>query len=126
VVGRLQAKLRPVFGASAEHEMLLLTGSGTAAMEMAISSVIPEGKKILIVTNGAFGDRLDEIAALHGIARVVIRSPWGSLPDPLAVARALDSDPDIAGAAMIHHETSVGLLNPVREIGRICAAHGTT
>jgi 2-aminoethylphosphonate-pyruvate transaminase len=126
VVGRLQAKLRPVFGASAEHEMLLLTGSGTAAMEMAISSVIPEGKKILVVSNGAFGDRLDEIAALHGIGRVVLRYPWGTLPDPADVARALASDPDIAGAAMIHHETSVGLLNPVREIGRLCHQRGVT
>jgi len=126
VVGRLQAKLRPVFGASPEHEMLLITGSGTAAMEMAISSVIPEGKKILVVSNGAFGDRLDEIAALHGIGRVVLRYPWGSLPDPADVAQALASDPDIAGAALIHHETSVGLLNPVREIGRLCHQHGVT
>jgi 2-aminoethylphosphonate-pyruvate transaminase len=126
VVGRLQAKLRPVFGASPEHEMLLLTGSGTAAMEMAISSVIPEGKKILVVSNGAFGDRLDEIAALHGIGRVVLRYPWGELPDAAAVGRALASDPEIAGAALIHHETSVGLLNPVREIGRLCHEHGVT
>jgi 2-aminoethylphosphonate-pyruvate transaminase len=126
VVGRLQAKLRPVFGASPEHEMLLLTGSGTAAMEMAIASVIPEGKKILVVSNGAFGDRLDEIAALHGIGRVVLRYPWGVLPDPADVAQALASDPDIAGAALIHHETSVGLLNPVREIGRLCHQHGVT
>jgi 2-aminoethylphosphonate-pyruvate transaminase len=126
VVGRLQSKLRPVFGASAEHEMLLLTGSGTAAMEMAISSAIPEGKKILVVSNGAFGDRLDEIAALHGIGRVVLRYPWGELPDTAAVARALAGDPDIAGAALIHHETSVGLLNPVREIGRLCHARGVT
>ena len=124
VVGRLQAKLRPVFGASPEHEMLLLTGSGTAAMEMAISSVIPAGKKILVVSNGAFGDRLDEIAALHGIGRVVLRYPWGELPDAAAVGRALAGDPDIAGAALIHHETSVGLLNPVREIGRLCRARG--
>jgi 2-aminoethylphosphonate-pyruvate transaminase len=126
VVSRLQAKLRPVFGASPEHEMLLLTGSGTAAMEMAISSVIPAGKKILVVTNGAFGDRLEEIAALHQIPRVTLRYRWGELPDPSDVARALEADPQIAGAVMIHHETSVGLLNPVRDIGRICHARGVT
>jgi 2-aminoethylphosphonate-pyruvate transaminase len=126
VVERVQAKLRPVFGASPEHETLLLTGSGTAAMEMAISSVVPPGKKILVVTNGAFGDRLEEIAALHGIERVTLRYHWGSLPSPRDVARALDSDPDIAAAAMIHHETSVGILNPVGDVGRLCGARGVT
>jgi 2-aminoethylphosphonate-pyruvate transaminase len=126
VVSRLQAKLRPVFGASPAHEMLLITGSGTAAMEMAIASVIPEGKKILVVSNGAFGDRLDEIAALHGMARVVLRYPWGTLPDPADVAQALAGDADIAGLALIHHETSVGLVNPVREIGRLCHQRGVT
>jgi 2-aminoethylphosphonate-pyruvate transaminase len=126
VVGRLQDKLRTVFHASPEHETLLITGSGTAAMEMSISSVVPPGKKILIIANGAFGDRLDEIAALHGIERVTIRYPWGTLPNPRDVARALDSDPDIAAAAMIHHETSVGLLNPVGDVGRLCRARGVT
>jgi 2-aminoethylphosphonate-pyruvate transaminase len=126
VVGRLQSKLRPVFGASPEHEMLLLTGSGTAAMEMAITSVVPAGKKVLVVANGAFGERLDEIAALHGIPRMALRYPWGQLPVPRDVARALEADPEIAAVAMIHHETSVGLLNPVGEIGRLCRARGVT
>ncbi|HVU51096.1 MAG TPA: aminotransferase class V-fold PLP-dependent enzyme [Polyangia bacterium] len=126
VVARLQDKLRPVFGASPAHETLLITGSGTAAMEMAISSAIPPGKKLLVVANGAFGERLDEIAQLHGIERVVLRYPWGELPDPRDVARALEADGEIAGAVMIQHETSVGLLNPVGEIGRLCRARGVT
>ncbi|HEY6477843.1 MAG TPA: aminotransferase class V-fold PLP-dependent enzyme [Polyangia bacterium] len=126
VVERLQEKLRPVFGASPAHEMILLTGSGTSAMEMAIASVVPPGKKILVIANGAFGDRLDEIAALHGIPRVTLRYAWGELPNARDVARALESDPDIAAAALIHHETSVGLMNPVGEIGRLCRQHGVT
>jgi 2-aminoethylphosphonate-pyruvate transaminase len=126
VVERLQQKLRPVFGASPGHEMLLITGSGTAAMEMSISSVVPPGKKLLVIANGAFGDRLDEIAVLHGIDRVMLRYPWGTLPSPRDVARALEADPDIAAAAMIHHETSIGLLNPVGDIGRLCRARGVT
>jgi 2-aminoethylphosphonate-pyruvate transaminase len=126
VVERLQQKLRPAFGASPAHEMLLLTGSGTAAMEMAISSVVAPGKKLLVVANGAFGDRLDEIAALHGIPRVTLRSAWGELPSVPEVARALEGDPEIAAVAMIQHETSVGLLNPVGEIGRLCRARGVT
>jgi 2-aminoethylphosphonate-pyruvate transaminase len=106
--------------------MLLLTGSGTAAMEMAISSVVPAGKKLLVIANGAFGERLDEIAALHGIPRVVLRYAWGELPSGRDVARALEADPDIAAAVMIHHETSVGILNPVGEVGRLCHARGVT
>jgi 2-aminoethylphosphonate-pyruvate transaminase len=126
VVERLQTKLRPVFGATPAHEMLLLTGSGTAAMEMAISSVVPDGKKLLVVSNGAFGERLDEIAALHHIPRVVLRHPWGETPSVRDVARALEADADIAAVVMIHHETSVGLLNPVGDIGRLCHGHGVT
>src|SRR5450432_535405 len=126
VVGRLQDKLRPVFGASPAHETLLITGSGTAAMEMAISSAIAPGKKLLVIANGAFGERLEEIAELHGLERVVLKCPWGELPDPRDVARALEADPAIAGAVMIQHETSVGLLNPVGEIGRLCHARGVT
>ena len=106
--------------------MLLITGSGTSAMEMAISSVVPPGKKILVIANGAFGDRLDEIAALHGIARVTLRYAWGTLPNVRDVARALETDPDIAAAAMIQHETSVGIMNPIGDIARLCRAHGVT
>jgi 2-aminoethylphosphonate-pyruvate transaminase len=120
IVRRLQDKLRQLFGAPPDHEVLLLTGSGTAAMEMAISSVVPPDKKLLVVTNGAFGDRLAEIADLHRIPTVVVRRNWGELPRPGDVARALDADPAIAAVAMIHHETSVGLLNPVGAIGAVC------
>ena len=126
VVRRLQQKLRPVFGASPEHEMLLVTGSGTAAMEMAISSVVPPGKKILIIENGAFGERLAEIAQLHHLDHVRLACPWGSLLEPAAVEAALAGDPDIAVVAMIHHETSVGVVNPVGAVGRICRPRGVT
>ena len=126
VVRRLQQKLRPVFGASAEHDMLLLTGSGTAAMEMAVTSVVPEGKKILTIENGAFGERLGEIARLHRLPHVSLSCPWGTLPDPAALEAMLASDPAIAVVAMIHHETSIGVVNPVGAMGRICRARGVT
>jgi 2-aminoethylphosphonate-pyruvate transaminase len=126
VVRRLQQKLRPVFGASQEHEMLLLTGSGTAAMEMAVASVVPEGKKILTVANGAFGERLGEIARLHRLPHVSLSCPWGTLPDPAALEAMLIADPEIAVVAMIHHETSIGVVNPVGAVGRICRARSVT
>jgi 2-aminoethylphosphonate-pyruvate transaminase len=126
VVRRLRAKLRPVFGAGAAHEILLLTGSGTAAMEMALSSVVPHGRAILTIENGAFGERLGEIAELHRLPHVRLRRPWGSLVDPADVEAALAADPRIGAVAMIHHETSVGIVNPVAAVGRLCRARGVT
>ena len=124
VVRRLSRKLRRVFQATEHHSILVLTGSGTAAMECAISSSIPRGKKILVIRNGAFGDRLAEIADLHEMPRVTLSYKWGERPAPADVARALDADPEIAAVVMIHHETSVGIMNPVQEIGAIVRARG--
>jgi len=120
VVRGLEGKLRRVFRGGVEHSILLLTGSGTAAMEAAVSSTVPPGRKLLVVANGAFGERVGEIADLHKIPRTTLRYEWGKLPDPIDVERALASDPDIFAVAMIHHETSVGLLNPVTEVGALC------
>jgi 2-aminoethylphosphonate-pyruvate transaminase len=95
-------------------------------MEMSVASVVPEDQKILTVENGAFGERLGEIARLHQMPHVTLSCPWGALPDPAALEAMLMADPDIAVVAMIHHETSVGVVNPVGTIGRICRARGVT
>ncbi len=120
VVHRLRDKLRPVFGASPQHDILLLTASGTAAMEAALVSGVPPGKKLLTVSNGAFGERLAEIAETHGMPHRRLELPWGEPIEPDQVAAILAQDPAIGAVAMMRHETSVGLLNPVPAIGRIC------
>jgi 2-aminoethylphosphonate-pyruvate transaminase len=121
VVHRLATKLRPVFGATPAHEILLVTGSGTAAMETALSSMVPAGRKLLTVSNGAFGERLGDIADVHGLGHVRLRLPWGEPIDPAVIETHLREDPAICAVALIRHETSVGLLNPAAAIGRICA-----
>lgn len=119
----LTGKLRRVFRGSSEHTVVMVTGSGTAAMECAISSTVPSDRKILIIDNGAFGERLYEIARLHEMEVVHLRYAWGDLVNPADVRHAFEAHPDIAVVAMIHHETSVGLLNPVTEVGAICREH---
>jgi 2-aminoethylphosphonate-pyruvate transaminase len=116
----LTGKLRRIFRATPQHTVALVTGSGTAAMECALASTVPRDRKILVVDNGAFGERLVEIARVHDMDVVHLRYAWGDLVDPDDVERALERDPDIAVVAMICHETSVGLLNPVREVGALC------
>ena len=116
----LTGKLRRIFRGSSEHSVCLVTGSGTAAMECAISSTVPRDRKILVIDNGAFGERLYEIARLHEMDVVHLRYAWGDEVVVADVERAFEEHPDIAVVAMTHHETSVGLLNPLRPIGELC------
>jgi 2-aminoethylphosphonate-pyruvate transaminase len=116
----LSGKLRRIFRGTPEHSVCLVTGSGTAAMECAISSCVPRDGKMLVIDNGAFGERLYEIGRLHEMDVVHLRYAWGDQVSPDDVERMFEQHPDIAVVAMTHHETSVGLLNPVREIGAVC------
>lgn len=119
VVRRLRRKLKIVFGGGPEHEVILITGSGTSGMEAAVSSSVPQDKKLLIVSNGAFGERFMEIAAQHRLDFQTIRYEWGETVDPEDIRRALREADDIFAVAMCHHETSVGLINPISEVGKI-------
>ncbi len=89
-------------------------------MESALVSTVPPDKKLLIIDNGAFGARLAEVATVHEMDFIHLRYDWGQQVNLDDVEHALAVYPDIAVVAMIHHETSVGLLNPVREVGALC------
>lgn len=119
----LTGKLRRIYRGTPHHTVFPITGSGTAAMEAALVSSVPPDRKILIVDNGAFGERLVEVARVHEMNVLHLRYAWGEAVEVADVARALEQHPDVAVVAMIHHETSVGLLNPVREIGALCRRH---
>jgi len=116
----MTGKLRRIFRASPQHTVVTLTGSGTSTMEAALASTVPPERKVLIVDNGAFGARLVEVAEVHEMDIVHLKYEWGEVVVADDIERALTQYPEIAVVAMIHHETSVGLLNPVREIGAIC------
>jgi len=81
--------------------------------------VVAPGKKILIINNGAYGERMVKIAKAYSIPCVELKFEWGSLPDLKKVEEELKNDEDIACVSMIHHETTTGMLNPVKEIGEI-------
>lgn len=124
LLARLQTKLLRLFGGRPEeHQVLLLTGSGTSALEASIATFVPPGKKVLVISNGAFGERLQEIAAVHGVAGEPLRYGWGE-PIRLAdVDARLGADPDLFAVAMVHHETSMGVLNPLHEVGELVSRH---
>lgn len=119
----LSGKLRRIYRGTPEHTLAVITGSGTAAMEAALASTVPYDRKVLVIDNGAFGERLYEICRLHEMEVVRLRYAWGDVVNVADVERAFAEHPDIAVVAMTIHETSVGLLNPAAEIGALCRRH---
>jgi len=111
-------------GTIEEEACVLFGGSGTAAMDATINSVVPKSKKILVINNGAYGERIAKIARAYNIGCVELKLEWDSLPDLMQIEQQLKDDPEISCVAMIHHETTTGLLNPVKEIGRLVKSYG--
>lgn len=113
------ARLRHVF--LTQDDVFISLSSGTGGMEAAVANLFGEGDKVLVVSNGYFGERFESIAAAYGITPVVVRSTWGTSVDVSAVAQAFADNPDLAGALVVHSETSTGALNDVQSIGRLFA-----
>ncbi len=102
-----------------QNQSYLLTGSGTAAMEAAISNVLNPGEKILNVVGGKFGERFMKIAEAHGISCDELAVEWGTAVTPEAIKEALDNDEDIKAISIVHNETSTGVAAPIEKIGKV-------
>lgn len=124
IATRVRTHLLAATGAGAGWQAVLLGGSGTTAMEAMVQSCVRPGRGLLVVRNGTYGDRLATMAARAGIARTEIECPVTEPVDPAAIGAALDADPSIDTVAVVHHETTTGLLNPVAEIAAVCRTRG--
>lgn len=107
-----------------EYTSVLFTGSGTINIDICLNSLLPEGKKALIVNNGAYSTRAVEVCQYYGLPHIDLRSSVFELPDLALVERTLQENPDIALVYMTHHETGTGILNPIREIGALAHKYG--
>lgn len=101
----------------------LMTGSGTAAVEAMVTSLVPADGKLLIVENGVYGERMSRIADRYAIANVRITHAWQAPIDFAALATALESDPAITHVAVVHHETTTGRLNDLKPLADLCRKH---
>ena len=117
---RVRAKLVDVFGVAADYDAVLISGSGTAGMEMMVSSAAGTG--VLVLDNGVYGDRLAQMAEVHGIRTKRLTVGWQERHDPAAVEAALEDGIDTI--AMVHHETTTGLLNDVPAIAAVAQRTG--
>ncbi|MGH8932473.1 MAG: pyridoxal-phosphate-dependent aminotransferase family protein [Egibacteraceae bacterium] len=124
LMSAIRTGLARSLGVAASHEAVLVTGSGTAAMEMAVIGAVRDGRSLLVVRNGVYGDRLARIGRVHGIAVREIAEQWTRPIDPDRVRAALRRHPDIDAVACVHHETTTGLVNPIAAIGQVVAGTG--
>ena len=108
-------------------DVLVITGSGTAAMEAGIINTLSRGDKVLCGDNGKFGERWVKVARAYGLDVAVIKAEWGQPLDPEAFRSALEADSAKAIKAVIltHSETSTGVINDLESIARHVKAHGT-
>ncbi len=121
VVQGIRQELLELAGVSQDggYEAVLMQGSGTFGVEALISSVIPGEGKLLVIINGAYGKRIRDIAQRHGIETVTIEVAENTPVVPQQVSETLAGDSEITHVALVHCETSSGVLNPVQEIGAV-------
>ena len=121
LIHNIRTKLLHAFvpGAEADYTAIILTGSGTAAVEASVLSSVPLAKRMLVLNNGVYGERLSAIAGTHRLGIPELKSAWDTCPDPEKVKLALQQHPEVATVAMVHHETTLGLINPVEDIAKV-------
>lgn len=123
----VRARLLAVYALDpAEWTSVLLTGSGTAAVEAMVAALVPASGRLLVVENGVYGERIAAIAGRYGIAHAVARRGWMDAPDVDAIAARLDADRSITHVAAVHHETTTGRLNDLPALAAVCGARNVT
>ena len=125
-VRELRDELLSVAGVSQEagYEAIIMQGSGTFSVEAVIASAMPPRGKLLVVVNGAYGDRIVKIAKVHQIETVVQQYRENELPSLDAIDQALAEDDEIKMVVAVHCETTSGIINPIEKIGQIVSKHG--
>ena len=106
------------------HEVVVFPGSGRVAVESALCSIIEPGDRILTVNNGVFGHWLGLTVTQAGGTNVELAAPWRRGVDPDLVREMLKAEKGIKAVAVVHNETSTGVVNPVADIGKIVKEYG--
>ncbi|HYC63396.1 MAG TPA: 2-aminoethylphosphonate--pyruvate transaminase, partial [Reyranellaceae bacterium] len=117
-------KIAELAGARDTHVTVPMQGSGTFAVEAMITTFVPKAGKLLLLINGAYGQRAKKIAEIAGRAVAVHDTAEDTPPDLAAVDAMLAADRAITHVFAVHCETTSGILNPIREISDLVAKHG--
>ena len=106
--------MREVF--KTNGDVHLIFGSGLAGIETCIASVLAPGDEVVVASNGVFGDRIADVAAANGLTVHLVKAALAEAVTAAQVRKALEGHPNVRAVCVVHHETSVGVLNDVREI----------
>lgn len=121
----VRTRLGRVFRAPEGSLTIAVSGTGTSGMEATIANLVGEGTRVLVIVNGYFGERIAEICRRYGAEVTRLDVEWGRAADPGAVRAALrDRGTGVDVVAMVHAETSTGVLNPVQDLAAVAREHG--
>lgn len=124
IVQDIRSKLVGLATGSPGYTAVLMQGSGTFAVEATLGTAVPENGKLLIIANGHYGDRMGLIARYMKMPHHMLDFGEVGRPVPQEVQAVLENDPGISHVAVVHCETTTGMLNPVQDIGRIVKSMG--
>lgn len=120
---RIGQRLLRLAGAEDSHICVPVQGSGTFAIEAAIGTLLPRHGMLLVLVNGAYGKRMQRIAEVMRRAVSVLEWPEDIPVDPALLDTTLRRNPRITHVAVVHCETTSGILNPLEDVAQVCAAH---
>ena len=124
IVDSVRCDLVKLATARKGYTSVLMQGSGTFSVESVIGSAIPSDGKLLMLVNGAYGDRIARIASYLHIPLIIHDSGELAPTDIPRLRRELEVDADIMHVAVVHCETTTGMLNPIEEISRTVKEYG--
>ncbi|MCA9601658.1 MAG: aminotransferase class V-fold PLP-dependent enzyme, partial [Myxococcales bacterium] len=121
--GAVSTRLAALVAPKGDHVAVLFGGSGTAGVEAALASAVPENGRLLVIDNGAYGTRMADIAAAYRMPFEKLDFGVGEWIDVAAVEAKLKAT-KFTHVAVVHHETTTGMLNPVAAVGEAAHRHG--
>lgn len=128
IVSSIRNDLLEIAGVSQDQgfESIIMQGSGTFGIESVISSVVPFDGHLLVIINGAYGQRISKIADIHYISQTKLVFEENEQPSLSTIENELLADPGITHIAVIHCETTTGIINPIEEIGMLAKKYRKT
>ena len=127
ITQKIRRQLLEIGKASEEnYTAVLMQGSGSFAVESVLTTAVGQNDKCLIITNGAYGERIVAMAKYIGLAHEVYDVAYDAYPEMAEIERRLLADASITHVIMVHCETTTGILNPLEEVARVVKGYNRT